>query len=66
VGYCLTFFSFPDAEWLPLQTTNIVERLNKEFRRRAKTMEIVAGENAWFRLLAFISLKMELNWRATE
>ena len=28
-------------------------------------MEIVAGENACNRLLAFISLKMELAWRST-
>jgi putative transposase len=27
-------------------------------------MEIVAGENACYRLLAFISLKMELHWRS--
>ena len=26
-------------------------------------MEIVAGENSCYRLLAFISLKMELAWR---
>jgi hypothetical protein len=29
-------------------------------------MEIVAGENACYLLLAFISLKMELNWRGTK
>ena len=63
---CLTFFSFPEVEWLSLRTTNIIERLNKEFRRRTKTMEIVAGENACYRLLAFISLKMELSWRANR
>ena len=27
-------------------------------------MEIVAGENACYRLSAFISLKMELSWRS--
>jgi len=27
-------------------------------------MEIVAGENACYTLLAFISLKMELHWRS--
>jgi putative transposase len=63
---CLTFFSFPEEEWISLRTTNIIERLNKEFRRRTKPMEIVAGENACYLLLAFISLKMEMNWRATK
>jgi putative transposase len=64
INACLTFFKFPEEEWTSLRTTNIVERLNKEFKRRTKPMEIVAGENACYRLLAFISLKMELSWRA--
>ncbi len=61
---CLTFFDFPEEEWISLRTTNIIERLNKEFRRRTKPMEIVAGENACYTLLAFISIKMELHWRS--
>jgi len=61
---CLTFFKFPEEEWISLRTTNVIERLNKEFKRRTKSMEIVAGENACYGLLAFISLKMELSWRA--
>jgi len=27
-------------------------------------MEILAGESAYYRLLAFISLKIELHWRS--
>jgi putative transposase len=60
---CLTFFKFPPEEWQALRTTNIIERLNKEFKRRTNSMEIVAGENACYRLLAFISLKMEMHWK---
>jgi putative transposase len=61
---CLTFFICPEEEWISLRTTNIIERLNKEFKRRTKPMEIVAGENACYMLLAFISLKMEIHWRS--
>lgn len=61
---CLTFFHFPQQEWISLRTTNIIERLNKEFKRRTRPMEIVAGELSCYRLLAFISLRMELHWRA--
>ena len=43
---CLTFFNFPQEEWISLRTTNIIERLNKEFKRRTKPMEIIAGEQA--------------------
>lgn len=64
INACLVFFNFSEEEWISLRTTNIIERLNKEFKRRTKPMEIVAGEAACYRLLAFISLKMELHWRA--
>ena len=62
---CLTYLEFPEDEWISLRTTNVIERLNKEFKRRTRPMEFVAGENACYRLLAFISLKMELHWRST-
>jgi putative transposase len=32
IDACLTFFHFPEEEWTSLRTTNIVERLNKEFK----------------------------------
>lgn len=64
INACLTFYGFPEEEWISLRTTNIIERLNKEFKRRTKPMEIVAGEAACYRLLAFISLRMELHWRS--
>jgi len=61
---CLTFFICPEEEWISLRTTNIIERLNKEFKRRTKPMEIVAGENSCYTLLAFICLKMEMHWKS--
>jgi putative transposase len=64
IDACLTFFNFPPEEWISLRITNIIERLNKEFRRRTKVMEIVAGEIACYRILAYISLKMEMHWRS--
>ncbi len=65
IDYCLTFFSFPEHEWISLRTTNVIERLNKEFKRRTKPMEIVAGEKSCYNLLSFVALKMELHWRST-
>ena len=58
----LTFFKFPEEEWISLRTTNIIERLNKEFKRRTKSMEILAGESSSYNLLAFISIRMEAAW----
>lgn len=61
---CLTFYSFPQEEWISLRTTNPIERVNKEFKRRTKSMEILAGESSAYRLLSFIAFKMELGWRS--
>jgi putative transposase len=62
---CLSFFEFPEEEWISLRTTNVIERLNKEFKRRTKPMEILAGETSSYNLLSFISYKMELSWAST-
>ena len=33
----LTFYEFPRAMWKSIRTTNALENLNREFRRRTKT-----------------------------
>jgi len=42
-GQLSDFFDF-EEEWISLRTSNVIERLNKEFKRRTKPMEIVAGK----------------------
>ena len=42
----LTFFTFPKAQWKTLRTTNVIERLHEEFRRRVKTQGSLPGEDA--------------------
>jgi putative transposase len=61
---CLTYLQYPKEEWVCLRTTNVIERVNKEFKRRTKPMEILAGERSCYTLLTFVCLKMELNWRS--
>jgi putative transposase len=63
VDECLTFYTFPEEEWKSLRTTNGIERVNKEFKRRTKPMEILAGEASTYRILGFVCLKMESNWK---
>jgi transposase-like protein len=36
-GDLLTFYDFPSEMWKSLRTTNLIERVNEEFRRRIKT-----------------------------
>jgi len=47
----LTFFSFPKTQWKTLRTTNVIERLNEEFRRRVKTQGALPTEDSALILL---------------
>jgi transposase-like protein len=47
----LTFFAFPKAQWKTLRTTNVIERLNEEFRRRVKTQGALPTDDAAVTLL---------------
>ena len=47
----LTFFAFPAEQWKCLRTTNAIERLNEEFRRRVKTQGSFPNEDAAMVLL---------------
>jgi len=42
---------FPKAQWKTLRTTNVIERLHEEFRRRVKTQGSLPSEDAALVLL---------------
>jgi len=39
---CSPNYAFPPEHWDALRTTNPIERVNKEFKRRSKAMEVVS------------------------
>jgi transposase-like protein len=41
-----TFTVFPSSQWKALRTTNALERINEEFRRRTKTQASLPSEEA--------------------
>jgi transposase-like protein len=47
----LTFTRFPKSQWKALRTTNIIERINQEFRRRTKTQGLFPTESSILILL---------------
>ncbi len=62
----LTFYDFPKATWKSIRTTNILENLNREFRRRTKTQASFGTEDAALTLLygmepSFISERARRN-----
>jgi putative transposase len=46
-----TFTAFPISQWKALRTTNALERINEEFRRRTKTQASLPSEEAVLFLL---------------
>ena len=60
----LVHYEFPKVHWDALRTTNPIERINKEFKRRSKAMETL-GPEALKVLLAFTALRLEYGWATT-
>jgi putative transposase len=60
----LAHYAFPPEHWDALRTTNPIERVNKEFKRRSKAMEVVSP-NGLKPLLAFTAIRLEYGWVQT-
>lgn len=58
----LAHYTFDKNYWRALKTTNPIERINKELKRRTKGMDSV-GETTLMAIQAFIALRIELGWR---
>ncbi len=62
----LTFFTFPKAQWKTLRTTNTIERLHEEFRRRVKTQGSLPGEDAAVVLLFSLVVSGQIKLRRID
>lgn len=60
----LIHYDFPEEHWDALRTTNPIERVNKEFKRRSKPMETIGPEGLKV-LLAFTAMRLEYGWLTT-
>jgi transposase-like protein len=61
-----TFFRFPKAQWKTLRTTNVIERLHEEFRRRVKTQGSLPGEEAAVVLLFSLVVSGQIKLRRID
>jgi putative transposase len=62
----LTFFRFPKAQWKTLRTTNVIERLHGEFRRRVKTQGSLPSEDAALILLFSLVVSGQIKLRRID
>jgi transposase-like protein len=59
----LTFYRFPPEQWRSLKTTNPIERLNLEFKRRVKTQCSLPSEKSAIYLLYGLLLSGQIRFR---
>jgi transposase-like protein len=62
----LTFYRFPESQWKGLRTTNIVERVIEEFRRRVKTQAVLPSEDSALLLLYGLAASGQLRFRKLD
>ena len=64
VAHCLTCFDFPQKHRKRIRTTNLLERLNREIKRRADVVQIFPNEVACTRLIGALCMEWSEEWIA--
>ena len=58
----LTFLSFPKSHHRKIHSTNVLERFNKEVKRRTKVVGAFPGDNSVLRLLVPLAVDTNAKW----
>jgi len=57
-----TFFKFKEFYWKKIRTSNPLERLNREIKRRTKVASIFPSESSCIRLISAVLMETNENW----
>ena len=58
----LTVFQFPSEHWRQIRTSNVLERVNKEIRRRTRVATIFPNEASCLRLVSSVLMEISEDW----
>ena len=59
----LAFMAFPKAHWTRIYSTNVLERLNKEVKRRTEVVEIFPDIPSVIRLVGALLAEADDEWQ---
>jgi putative transposase len=59
----LAFMAFPESHWRRIYSTNVLERLNKEVKRRTRVVEIFPNHAAVIRLVGALLVEADEEWQ---
>jgi len=66
LGDALTFMAFPSAHWSRISSTNQIERINKEIRRRTRVIGVFPNVASALRLIGMILLEQTEDWHTDK
>jgi putative transposase len=59
-------YAFPEKHWRRLRTSNVLERLNREIRRRTKAVGVFPNEASCERLISAVLLEISDEWQTDK
>jgi putative transposase len=62
----LTFLSFPSLDSRKVSSNNMLERLNREIRRRTKVVGIFPNPDSYLRLVTVYLMEYSEDWSVTK
>lgn len=62
VAQGFTVFQFPRAHWKKLRTSNVVERVNREIKRRTRVAVLFPNEESCLRLISAVLQEIHEEW----
>jgi transposase-like protein len=62
----LSYMAFPKEQWTQLHSTNLLERLNREVRRRTNVVSIFPNREALIRLVSAILMEVDDEWKCAD